>query len=76
MTPTHRLVFISTICYTGLAVWSSLIISSCYLLVTVNMNSFLFWSLGIITKVHFTLEIAAAEYSGVDYYTSPFTLFV
>jgi hypothetical protein len=40
------------------------------------MNSFLFWSLGIITKVHFTLEIAAAEYSGVDYYTSPFTLFV
>ena len=31
------------------------------------MNIVLHWSLGIITKVHFTLEIAVAEYSGVDY---------
>jgi len=52
---------------TGLAVWRFLIFNSYFLLVTVNINIVLCWSLGIITKVHFTLEIAAAEYSRVDY---------
>jgi hypothetical protein len=45
-------------------------------MVTVNINIVLCWSLEIVTKVYFTLEITAAEYSGVDYYTSSFTLFV
>ena len=52
---------------TGLAIWRFLILISYYLLVTVNINIVLCWPLGNITKVHFMLEITAAEYSGADY---------